>query len=106
MPKESKGITAIPPQAKNLLKRVGENIERARRHRRITRQAFADRLYVSVPTVRRLEQGHPGVSLGVLASALWALGLHNDLSRLAAAESDLIGQALWRRAQGGPDNDF
>ena len=41
-------------------------------------------MMVSLATLQRLEHGDAGVSLGVLATALWALGL---IDRLAAFAS-------------------
>jgi hypothetical protein len=50
-------------------------------------------MMVSPYTVQRLERGAPGISLGVVATALWALGLIDRLATLAASEHDTIGKA-------------
>ena len=46
---------------------------------------------VSVPTLRALEAGEPGVSMGSLAMALLALGLLSRLDELGDAGQDDIG---------------
>ena len=45
-------------------------------------------LGVSVPTLLRLEAGEPGVSLGVLATALWLIGRDGALATLATPAED------------------
>ncbi|MBS1269997.1 MAG: hypothetical protein MAG794_00949 [Gammaproteobacteria bacterium] len=94
MAKKAKAQTALPLKVQENLEMLGRNIEIARKRRRESQEAFAARLYVSRPTVKRLEGGDPSVSIGVLASALWALGLHEGLAELASPEHDRIGQGL------------
>lgn len=97
MTKRTPAYPALPAQVLEILRRLGRNIAVARKRRRESLEAFAARLYVSRPTVKRLENGESGVSIGVLASALWVLGLHDDLAALAAPERDGIGQAITLR---------
>lgn len=49
---------------------------------------------VDVRTLRRLEEGDPGVALGVYACALWALGLLKKLNELTDPRNDDVGHAL------------
>ena len=49
-------------------------------------------MMVSLDTVQRLEHGDAGVSIGVLATALWALGMVDRLASLAAPDQDLVGK--------------
>lgn len=70
---------------------------------------MADRMLVNRETVRRLERGDPAVSLSVLASALFVLGLTGRLEKLLGPESDATGlsadlQHLPRNAH-APRND-
>jgi hypothetical protein len=46
---------------------------------------------VNLKTVQRLEKGDPGVGIGIVAGALWILGLDRRLGDLVAPESDTIG---------------
>ena len=70
---------------------LGANLRLARKRRRMSIEALAERLMVSPPTLRKLERGDPTVSLGVLAAALWTLGLPNAIAALAAPETDSLG---------------
>ncbi len=116
MAKHTNAIKGLSPQAEQVLQKLGKNIEIARKRRRESRKAFSERLYVSVPTVKRLESGDPGVGLGVLVAALWALGLYRDLEKVAAPENDEVGKTLeyrnmpksfrTKQSQGKIDNDF
>jgi hypothetical protein len=47
---------------------------------------------VSLDTLQRLERGDAGVSLGVVATALWALGLIDRLAALASPDQDTVGK--------------
>lgn len=74
---------------------------------------MAERMLVSRQTLQRLEAGDPAVGLGVLASALFVLGLTQRLEALAAPDTDLIGmgEQLARlpkhaHAPADPDLDF
>ena len=50
--------------------------------------SWAKRLGVTVSTLQRLEAGDPGVSIGILASALWLINRDGELGQLAAPEHD------------------
>lgn len=76
-------------------------------------QLLADRMLVSRGTLHRLEAGDPTVGLGVLASALFVLGLTNRLSELISADLDRVGMSeevarlpRHTHAASGPDLDF
>jgi hypothetical protein len=44
---------------------------------------------VSVRTVQRMEQGDPGVGMGIYALALWLMGRSSALAQLALPELDM-----------------
>ena len=52
---------------------------------------MAERMSVNRATLARLEKGEPGVSLSVLAQALWVLNLQDDMDALASPDSDEVG---------------
>lgn len=54
----------------------------------------AERAFTSRSTLQRVEEGDPGVGIGIYAAVLHALGLIEGLSHLADPSHDLIGQAL------------
>jgi transcriptional regulator with XRE-family HTH domain len=73
---------------------LGRNIELARRRRGLSQADLASRMSVSVSTVRRLEDGHPGTALTYLASALQVFGELDKLSLLLDTQADPVGLAL------------
>jgi transcriptional regulator with XRE-family HTH domain len=80
--------------------RVGERVRLARTRRGITQAEMADRMFVTRKTLSRLEHGDAGVSMSVLASALWVLGLDDGLRSLADPDHDVVG--LQRERQRNP----
>jgi len=76
------------------LKALGRNIELARRRRGLSQADLASRMSVSVSTVRRLEDGHPGTALTYLASALQVFGDLEKLNLLLDTQADAVGLAL------------
>lgn len=82
---------AVPSPVVRLLRQLGENISTARRSRQLSSQDMADRMGVDRGTLRRLEQGDPGVSINTLAMALVALGLESRLRDLVDPGQDEIG---------------
>lgn len=82
---------SLPAELKKTISRLGEQIKIARKRRSITMKDMASRMYVTRKTLARLENGEPGVSLAVLALALWILGLEKELGKIALPENDRVG---------------
>jgi transcriptional regulator with XRE-family HTH domain len=80
--------------AVNGLKKLGADIRVARKRRRMTQQRLADGAGVTLPTIRRLELGDPGVSLATLAMVLVVLGEGRRLADLLDTGSDDLGLML------------
>jgi hypothetical protein len=93
MSRASRSKDALPETSRRALKALGQDVVVARRRRRIPQQLLADRMLVTRQTVQRLEAGDPSVGLGVLASALFVLGLTGRLERLLAPETDGVGMS-------------
>ncbi len=55
---------------------------------------LAERAFTSRTTLQRIEEGDPGVGVGIYAAVLQALGLLEELASVADASSDTVGQAL------------
>jgi transcriptional regulator with XRE-family HTH domain len=72
----------------------------ARLRRRMTQAALAARADVSLPTLRKLEQGEGSSSLATLLHAMEVLGLDQDLDLLA--KEDELGRRLQDIRQVGP----
>jgi transcriptional regulator with XRE-family HTH domain len=75
------------------LHKLGEDIHNARRRRGLPAEIVAERAFTSRPTLRRIEKGDHGVSIGVYAAVLQALGLLEGLGNLAAPAQDEVGLA-------------
>jgi hypothetical protein len=54
----------------------------------------AERAFTSRATLQRVEAGDPGVSIGIYAAILQALGLLDGLGEVADAGQDSVGQSL------------
>jgi transcriptional regulator with XRE-family HTH domain len=81
-------LAALPPVASEALRKLGENLAIARVRRKESQRLWAKRLGVSVPTLIRMEQGEPSVSIGVYATALWLMGRVQALAEVAEPKHD------------------
>jgi transcriptional regulator with XRE-family HTH domain len=91
MPKMSNTIRALPTVLLDELSTLGTNIALARKRRRISRREMAERMMVNPKTVERMEKGDPKIGIGIVATALWVLGMQRRLSDLVSPESDNTG---------------
>ncbi len=91
MAKNTRAISSLPPEVADNISRLGEHIRVARKRRAMTLDDMSSRMFVTRKTLSRLENGDPGVSMAVLASALWVLGLDKDLRGIADPEKDKVG---------------
>ncbi len=81
-------------RAQNELKKLGADIAAARKRRSITQARLAEGAGINVSTVRRLESGDHGISLGVLAMVLVVLGEPSRLGSLLDVAKDEVGLML------------
>lgn len=84
----------LPLAAERAVRKLGSDIRDARRRRRISTTIMAERAGISRPTLRKVEEGDPAVSLGIYANVLYVLGLEEGLVRLADAANDQLGMEL------------
>src|ERR1700739_3667678 len=84
----------LPLPVKRALSKLGEDIRKARLRRRITTTMLAERAFITRTTLRKVESGNPGVSLGIYATVIFILGLTRRLAELADAHTDEIGLQL------------
>lgn len=78
--------TAYSPHTSEAIRLLGEQVQLGRRERRWTLQELAERVGVSVPTMRKVERGDPSVGLGIAFESATLTGVplfHPDPSRLS-----------------------
>jgi transcriptional regulator with XRE-family HTH domain len=80
------------PKTERLLHDLGERLKLARLRRRFTAKTVVERAGMSVMTLRSLESGGAGVTIGAYLSVLQVLGLESDIARIAGA--DALGHQL------------
>jgi hypothetical protein len=108
MPRTPEAIVTLPPPATQALVALGKNLAVARIRRKESQRVWAKRRGASIPTLIRLEQGDPGVGIGIVATALWMIGRASALPDLADPQHDLgaleqdVREALRRRAVRSP----
>lgn len=76
------------------LRKLGADIRDARRRRGLPMAVVAERAFTSRSTLQKVEAGDTGVSIGIYAAVLQALGLLDALDQVAAIGNDSVGQAL------------
>lgn len=89
-----RSVSPLPIPVKRALNKLGQDMNDARRRRRIPMALLAERAGISRTTLTKVEKGDPSVALGNYASVLFVLGLSDRLAELADAGSDQTGRML------------
>lgn len=89
MPKTAQALLQLPPATARAIEKLGADLAVARLRRKESLRVWAQRMGVTVATLRRLEAGDPSVGIGIVATALWLIRRDGELSQLAAPEHDL-----------------
>jgi len=84
----------LPTPIRRSLKKLGSDINLARRKRGLPIVSMAERIGVSKGTYLRVEKGDPTVSMGVYAMALFVLGFGPIFGTLIDPSSDEQGLLL------------
>lgn len=87
-------IKSTPIPVKRALKKLGQDLQNARKRRRIPMQLAAERASISRATLSKIERGDEGVSLGAYAKVLFILGMIGRLAELVDSASDELGLEL------------
>jgi transcriptional regulator with XRE-family HTH domain len=88
----SKRTSPLLPATERRLRELGERIRLARLRRKLAAASVAERAGMSPMTLRGIERGGPGVTVGAYAAVLQVLGLDGDIDLLGAR--DEVGRAL------------
>ncbi len=83
----AKTIAPLLPSTTELLRRLGDRLRLARLRRRLTAKQVAKRAGMAPMTLRSLERGGAGVTMGAYLAVMQVLGLEKDMDLLAAADS-------------------
>lgn len=77
---KSRTVEHIPPHVMTALSNLGSEITAARKNRKLSAQALAAQTNISRPTLKRVENGEPGVTFGIYATVLDALDITDQLA--------------------------
>jgi len=99
--------TPLPLPVERALRKLGSDIELARRRRRISQASLAERMGASVSTVRRMEKGDMRVPIHFFARALHVFGEVQALANLLDTAHDdiwltLMDEQLPKRVRSKP----
>jgi hypothetical protein len=94
MSRSSTASKSLSAKAALALQSLGENLRVARERRQESLRAWAARMDVSVPTLRRMEAGDPTVGAGVYATALWLCGQVDALALIITPAADTAAHEI------------
>src|SRR5947199_8010493 len=88
----AKKTAALLPATDELLRQFGDRLRLARLRRRFSAKQVAERAGMSPMTLRSLERGGSGVTIGAYLAVMQVLGIEQDLNLLGKA--DPVGRQL------------
>jgi len=84
----------LPSPAMSALKKLGNDINCARRRRRITKDIMAKRTGICINTLTKIEEGSPNTGIAAWVSILSVLGLLDNFRDICDLKNDEMGIIL------------
>jgi transcriptional regulator with XRE-family HTH domain len=88
----SRKTSPLLPQTEELLRQFGERLRLARLRRKLSAKQVAERAGMTPMTLRSLERGGSGVTIGAYLAVMQVLGIEKELDHIAQA--DPLGRSL------------
>jgi transcriptional regulator with XRE-family HTH domain len=88
----AKKTARLLPSTEARLQQLGERLRLARLRRKLTSKQVAERSGMTVVTLRNLERGASGVTIGAYLAVMQVLGIEQDIDLVA--KDDLQGRTL------------
>lgn len=88
----------LPIPVISALRKLGQDINTARRRRRLPMSLMAERAGITKVTLWKIEKGNPSTSIAGYASVLFVLGLTEKLKDIADLNNDFTGRMLDEQA--------
>ncbi len=89
---QTKRGAVVFPKNRKILHNLGENITLAMKRRKISQDMMSKRTGISKPTLRKIANGDPSVSIGHYINVLAVLGLQSDFDKIAL--DDELGRKI------------
>jgi transcriptional regulator with XRE-family HTH domain len=87
-------LHALALPARRALGKLGSDLKDARLRRRLSTTLVAERAFLNRKTLRKIEMGNAGVSMGAYASVLFVVGMTDRLADVADSRFDRTGLTL------------
>lgn len=84
----------LPIPVTRALRKLGQDMQNARKRRRIATKMMAERAGISRTTLAKIERGEPSVAMANYASVLFVLGNIDELNALLDVSNDRLGLDL------------
>ncbi len=96
MTRLSKISESMPAAVEEVLIQLGNSVRIARLRRKLSREQLSERIGISRHVLADIEKGKPTTAIAAYLGALWALGLLDEMRKVADPDRDEEGKILER----------